>query len=151
MIVQKVLNFYDNSTQGCPDDTKNCSNASGWFDMNLLETWFSKMVLPDVEATSDPENNQASYCSPKVIEACKTSRIYLSPFPTNAAYLMLAIGVVVFAPMTKKQREILDLNRLWTGDRVRQNRVTGFKAMGLHPADPTDVFKRIPDGLDAKW
>ncbi|KAJ8944092.1 hypothetical protein NQ318_019430 [Aromia moschata] len=42
------------------------------------------------------------------------------------------------------------LGRLWSGfsDSVSQNLVSGFRATGLHPPNPTEVLKRIPDGLD---
>ncbi|KAJ8940498.1 hypothetical protein NQ318_004437 [Aromia moschata] len=95
MVVYKALNIYENWTQGCPVGTKYASSASGWFDMNLFETWFFSILLPHVEATREAGDtvvllgdNLASHFSPKVIEACRTSKIYLSPFPANATNLM---------------------------------------------------------------
>lgn len=177
MVVYKAQNLYDNWTEGGPAGTKYASSPSGWFDMNLFEAWFFKILLPHVEATRDPEDtvvllgdNLASHFSPKVIEACRHSKIYITPFPPNATHLMQPLDVAVFAPMKRKWREILDqwrkesrnpgcipkeqfpvlLNRLWIGisETVSKNLVSGFKATGLHPPNPTEVLKRIPDGLD---
>ncbi|KAJ8961477.1 hypothetical protein NQ318_014725 [Aromia moschata] len=88
---------------------------------------------------------------------------------TNATHLMQPLDVAVFAPMKNKWREILEwrresrypgcipkeqfpvlLGRLWSGisDSVSQNLVSGFRATGLHPPNPNEVLKRIPDGLD---
>ncbi|KAJ8939281.1 hypothetical protein NQ318_014929 [Aromia moschata] len=115
MVVYKALNIYENWTQGGPVGTKYASSASGWFDMNLFETWFFSILLPHVEATREAGDtvvllgdNLASHFSPKVIEACRTSKIYISPFPANATHLMQPLDVAVFAPMKKKWREILD-------------------------------------------
>ncbi|KAJ8956463.1 hypothetical protein NQ318_010777 [Aromia moschata] len=49
----------------------------------------------------------------------------------------------------KEQFPVL-LGRLWSGisDSVSQNLVSDFRATGLHPPNPTEVLKRIPDGLD---
>ncbi|KAJ8940499.1 hypothetical protein NQ318_004438 [Aromia moschata] len=49
----------------------------------------------------------------------------------------------------KEQFPVL-LGRLWSGisDSVSQNLVSGFRATGLHPPNPTEVLKRITDGLD---
>ena len=55
MVIYKALNLYDNLTQDGPVGTKYTTSASGWFDMNLLETWFFQILLPHVEATRDPE------------------------------------------------------------------------------------------------
>lgn len=177
MVVYKALNLYDNWTQGGPAGTRYASSASGWFDMNLFETWFFKILLPHVEATRGPDDtvillgdNLASHFSPKVIESCRANKIYLSPFPANATHLMQPLDVAVFGPMKKKWREILDkwrretrypgsipkeqfpllLDRLWNGisDTVSKNLVSGFRATGLHPAKPDEVLKRIPDGFN---
>ncbi|KAJ8953397.1 hypothetical protein NQ318_023514 [Aromia moschata] len=145
--------------------------ASGWFDMNLFETWFFSILLPHVEATREAGDtvvllgdNLASHFSPKVIEACRTSKIYLSPFPANATHLMQPLDVAVFAPMKRnkwrresrypgcipKEKFPVLLGRLWSGisDSVSQNLVSCFRAIGLHPPNPAEVLKRIPDGLD---
>ncbi|KAJ8954513.1 hypothetical protein NQ318_000744 [Aromia moschata] len=162
MVVYKALNINENWTQGGPVGTKYASSASGWlFDMNLFETWFFSILLPHVEATREAGDtvvllgdNLASHFSPKVIEACRTSKIYISPLLANATHLMQPLDVAVFAPMKKKWREILDKwrreSRLWSGisDSVSQNLVSGFRATGLHPPNATEVLKNIPDGLD---
>lgn len=176
MVVYKALNLYDNWTKGGPQGTKYASSSSGWFDMNLFETWFFELFLPHVESTRENNDkvvligdNLASHFSPKVIEACGANNIYITPFPANATHLMQPLDVAVFAPMKRKWREILDqwrkesrfqgtipkeqfpnlLDRLWRGisPKVSQNLKSGFRATGLHPANPDEVLKRIPDGV----
>lgn len=173
MVVYKAQNIYDNWTQGGPAGSKYASFQSGWFDMNLFEKWFFEILLPHVENTRDPDDtvvllgdNLAHHFSPKVIKACKESKIYLSHFPANATHLMQPLDVAVFAPMKK----ILDgwrkesrypgsipkeqfpglLNRLWItmSDKVAENLKSDFRATGLHPPNPNKVLKRIPDDLD---
>lgn len=177
MVVYKALNLYDNWTQGGPRGTKYASSASGWFDMNLFEMWFFQLFLPHVESTRENNDkvvlvgdNLASHFSPRVIEACGTNNIYITPFPANATHLMQPLDVAVFAPMKRKWREILDqwrkesrfqgcipkeqfpnlLNRLWKGisQNVAENLKSGFRATGLHPANPGEVLKRIPGGVE---
>ncbi|KAJ8942263.1 hypothetical protein NQ318_008007 [Aromia moschata] len=154
MVVYKALNIYENWTQSGPVGTKYASSASVWFDMNIFEMWFFSILLPHVEATR---------------EAGDTVVLLGDNLATNATHLIQPLDVAVFAPM-KKWREILDkwrresrypgcipkeqfpvlLGRLWSGisDSVSQNLVSGFRATGLHPPNPTEVLKRIPDGLD---
>ncbi|KAJ8959712.1 hypothetical protein NQ318_021906 [Aromia moschata] len=142
MVVYKALNIYENWTQGGPVGTKYASSASGWFDMNLFETWFFSILLPHVEATREAgdtavllRDNLASHLSPKVIEACRTNK-----WRRDSRYP----GCI-----PKEQYPVL-LGRLWSGisDSVSQHLVSGFRATGLHPPNPTEVLKRIPDGLD---
>ncbi|KAJ8941189.1 hypothetical protein NQ318_008648 [Aromia moschata] len=142
MVVYKALNIYENWTQGGPVGTKYASSASGWFDMNLLETWFFSILLPHVEATREAGDtvvllgeNLDSHFSPKLIEACRTNK-----WRRESRYP----GCI------PKDKFPVLLGRLWSGisDSVSQNLVSGFRATGLHPPNPIEVLKRIPDGLD---
>ncbi|KAJ8935120.1 hypothetical protein NQ318_009141 [Aromia moschata] len=135
MVVYKALNIYENWTQSGPVGTKYASRASGWFDMNLFEMWFFSILLPHVEATREAGDtvvllgdNLASHFSPKTSGEGKAGTPGASP---------------------KEQFPVL-LGRLWSGisDSVSQNLVSGFRATGLHPPNPTEVLKRMPDGLD---
>lgn len=176
MVVYKSGNLYENWTEGGPPGTKYASSPSGWFDMNLFEMWYFKILLPQIKATRKEGattivvgDNLASHFSPAVVKSCKEHRIYLTPFPANATHLMQPLDVAVFGPMKKCWRKILDkwrkesrypgnlpkeqfphlLSRLWKeiSETVSQNLVSGFRATGLFPPNPNEVLKRIPDGL----
>lgn len=176
MVVYKSGNLYENWTEGGPPGTKYASSPSGWFDMNLFEMWFFKILLPHIMETRKPGattivvgDNLASHFSPAVIKSCKENAIYITPFPANATHLMQPLDVAVFGPMKKCWRKILDnwrkesrypgnlpkeqfpnlLSRLWNSmsESVSQNLISGFRATGLYPPDPNEVLKRIPDGL----
>ncbi|KAK9737534.1 DDE superfamily endonuclease [Popillia japonica] len=145
--------------------------------MNLFEVWFFKILLPHIEATREDDDkvvvvgdNLVSHFSPKVIEACRDKSIYMTPFPENASHLMQLLDVAVFTPIKKKWQHILDqwrkesrypeslpkeqfpqlLQRLWIGigDTVSENLKSAFRGTGLHPVNPDEVLKPIPEGLE---
>ncbi|KAK9737533.1 DDE superfamily endonuclease [Popillia japonica] len=116
MMVYKALNIYENWTQG---GTKYASSLSGWFDMNLFEVWFFKILLSHIEATREDDDkvvvvgdNLVCHFFPKVIQACiqacRNKSIYMTPFPENATHLMQPLDVAVFTPIKKKWWQILD-------------------------------------------
>ena len=75
-----------------------------------LKYGFFQILQPHFEATRYPDDtvvllgdNLASPFSPKVIEACKVKKMYLSPFLENAIHLTQSLDVAVFAPMKKSE------------------------------------------------
>ncbi|KAK9737532.1 DDE superfamily endonuclease [Popillia japonica] len=79
MVVYKALNIYENWTQEGPVGTKYASSQSGWFDMNLFEVWFFKILLTHIEATRQDDDkvvvvgdNLVCHFSPKVIQVIRS-------------------------------------------------------------------------------
>ncbi|XP_018570038.1 jerky protein homolog-like [Anoplophora glabripennis] len=114
-MVYKSSNLYENWPEGGPPGTKYASSLSGWFDMNLFEMWYFKILLPHIKETRKEGattivagDNLASHFSPAVNQSYKEHGIYITPFPANATHLMQPLDVAVFGPMKKCWRKILD-------------------------------------------
>ncbi|XP_050306284.1 uncharacterized protein LOC126743298 [Anthonomus grandis grandis] len=172
MVVYKANNIYENWTVGGPLGAVYDNISSGWFDMNLFEVWFFKLLLPHVKENCNGESvvllgvNLASHFSPTVVKAAKENNIYVAPLTPNLTHFMQPLDVAFFAPMKKKWRAILDdwrktrrvkgtllkehfpnlLNHLWRSlqERVEENLKSEFRATGICPYDPQQPLSKLP-------
>ncbi|XP_050308857.1 uncharacterized protein LOC126745170 [Anthonomus grandis grandis] len=170
--VYKANNIYENWTVGGPLGAVYDNSSSGWFDMNLFEVWFLKLLLPHVKENCNGESvvllgdNLALHFSQTVVKAAKENNIYMAPLPPNSTHFMQPLDVAFFAPMKKKWRAILDdwiktsrvkgtlpkehfpnlLSGLWRSlqKRVEDNLKSGFRATGICPYDPQQPLSKLP-------
>ncbi|XP_018563258.1 jerky protein homolog-like [Anoplophora glabripennis] len=115
MVVYKAYNLYENLCVGGPTGTVYRNSPSGWFDANLFEIWFTKILVPHIQRTRQPGmrvvvvgDNLASHFAPNVIRIAQEEDIYLTPFPPNATHLIQPLDVAVFAPMKRTWLVFLD-------------------------------------------
>lgn len=172
MVVYKANNIYENWTVGGPPGALYDNSSSGWFDMNLFEIWFFKLLLPHIKENCNGEkavvlgDNLASHFSPAVVKAAKENNIYMAPLPPNSTHVMQPLDVAIFAPMKKKWRAILDdwrrtsrikgtlpkehfpnlLHRLWRSvQETVEKYLTGFRTTGIFPYDPQQPLSKLPE------
>lgn len=173
MVVYKSKHLYDNWTQGGPPETIYRNSSSGWFDMNLFEVWFFKILLPHIlehregnEKAVVIGDNLASHFSPEVIKTALENNIYFTTLTPNSTHMMQPLDVGIYGPLKKQWRKVLDswrkesrtrgaipkpqfpmlLKRLMDAlaPNMKKNLQSSFRTTGLCPFDPEAVLKKLP-------
>ena len=171
MVVYKAKNIYENWKKGGPRGTVYDCTASGWFDMQTFERWFTSLFLPHANQLPGKKvllgDNLASHFSPKVIRLCREHQIHFISLIPNATHLLQPLDVAVFKGLKVRWRRILDkwrmesqrkgvipkeifpqlLNSLWdqSSQAFHESLQSGFRACGYVPFRPEEVTKRLPD------
>ena len=111
-------------------------------------------------------DNLGSHFSATVVRAAKAQNILFVMLPTNSTHIFQPLDVVVFAPLKKYWRKVLDgwkkesqrhsafpkevfpilLNKLWVllEDKLSDYLKSGFRTCGLYPIDETEILKKLP-------
>lgn len=173
MVVYKSKHLYDHWTQGGPPGTIYRNSSSGWFDMNLFEIWFFKVLLPHIQEHREENekavvigDNLASHFSQEVISAALENNIYFTTLTPNSTHMMQPLDVGVYGPLKKQWRKVLDnwrkesrirgaipkphfpmlLKRLMDAlaPNIKKNLQSSFRTTGLCPFDPEAVLKKLP-------
>lgn len=95
MVVYKSKHLYENWSQGGPNGSVYSNSESGWFDMNLFEMWFFKILVPHINTNREEGrkiivvgDNLASHFSPDVIKYAVENDIYFTALPPNSTHLL---------------------------------------------------------------
>ena len=172
-VVYKSMHLYDTWVKGRPKDARFNRTRSGWFDEVTFDDWFFSLVLPKLRKQDGKKvligDNLSSHLSNCVIEACNNHNIaFVCLFP-NGTHLLQPLDVAYFAPLKKAWRALLfewrksAVGRQYTTlpkeqfagllkkliDKLREgngkhNLVNGFKACGLYPFNPEEVYAKLP-------
>ena len=168
-VVYKAQNVYEGWTKNGPDGTGYDCSKSGWFDQRTFERWFFEIFLPYAQSLDGKKiligDNLSSHFSIEVVQACDEYDIAFVSLLPNATHLLQPLDVAVFGPAKRIWRSVLEdwrkesrkkgaipkeifpqlLRRLFNSMEERgDNLVSGFRATGLYPLDPTQVLKRLP-------
>ena len=176
MVVFKAKNLYEAWTSDEIEGVVYGATESGWFDMKTFEQWFDDVFLPHVRDVEGPKvligDNLSSHFSPNVIASCVKHNIRFLTLLPNSTHICQPLDVAVFRPMKVLWRTVLEqwrtesrstgtipketfprlLNRVYkqlSSDWL----VSGFRACGIVPLDPSQVLKRLAgessqDGVD---
>lgn len=173
MVVYKSKNLYENWTKGGPPGTVYRNSSSGWFDTNLFETWFLKLLLPHImehrigdERVVVIGDNLASHFSPEVVRLAVDNNIYFTTLAPSSTHMLQPLDVGVYGPLKKQWRKVLDKWRQESRKRgsipkeqfplllqklmdaiapnIKKNLQSSFRATGLYPFDPEVVLRKLP-------
>lgn len=101
-IVYKSMHLYDTWTKRGPKGTIYNRSSSGWFDINILEDYFFRIVLPHFQKSAFEDHNCASHLSFKVIQSCIENNIRFVFLPPNSTHLTQPLDVAWFRPFKTK-------------------------------------------------
>lgn len=170
-VVYKSEYLYDTWTNYGPRGARYNRSKSGWFDMRIFEDWFQSIVVPFVRNLEEgPKvmigDNLSSHVSLAVIEQCKKYDIRFILLPPNSTHLCQPLDVSFFHPLKVSWRKQIGTWKMKNRGCVpkdqfpsllrltleglpnaKQNLISGFKACGINPFDPTQVLKRLPSWL----
>lgn len=170
-VVYKGKHLYENWCTGGPAGAHYSVSKSGWFDNQTFEQWFERIFLPFIQKLSGEKivicDNLASHFSPKVIDLCLQNNIIFTTIPPNSTHIMQPLDVAFFKPLKVYWRNILEtwrketrqkgcipkeifpslLSRLYEKirDKGKENAKQGFRKTGLHPLNPNEVLRMLPD------
>ncbi|CAK1585488.1 unnamed protein product [Parnassius mnemosyne] len=170
-VVYKASNLYSEWLEGGPAGTRyNCSK-SGWFDTSSFEDYFKTIVVDWARQISGPKvvigDNSSSHINIEVVELCQKHNIRLVFLPPNSTHLTQPLDVAYFGPLKREWKKIL-LDYKWKNPgqttlnkkhfpkllaqllenmkhKESHNIISGFRATGIWPVNPRNVFKRIPE------
>lgn len=147
-------------------------NISGWFDIEMFEDWFSKIIIPYVRKLQGPVvligDNLSSHLSLNVIKICEEKRIKFIFLPPNSTHICQPLDIAFFRPLKRAWRKILEgwkiknsgvlpkamfptlLRKTFEmiGMNSAKNIISGFKAAGIYPFNCDIVLKKLPDSND---
>ncbi|XP_045505641.1 uncharacterized protein LOC123702030 [Colias croceus] len=173
-VVYKSSNLYSEWIEGGPAGTRyNCSK-SGWFDTASFEDYFKTIVVEWAKRIPGPKvvigDNLSSHINIEVVELCQKHNIRMVFLPPNSTHLTQPLDVAYFGPLKREWKKILldyklknpgqsSLNKKHFPKLLAQllenmkhkesnNIISGFRATGIWPVNPRNVFKRIPEYLD---
>ncbi|XP_045761191.1 uncharacterized protein LOC123876139 [Maniola jurtina] len=173
MVVYKSKHLYENWTMGGPLGTIYRNSHSGWFDMNLFEVWFFKLLLPSIQEERIGNekavvigDNLASHFSPEVVQAAIQNNIHFTTLTPNSTHIMQPLDVGIYGPLKRQWRKILDtwrkesrirgiipkpqfpmlLKRLMDAmaPNLMKNLQSSFRTTGFYPFDPQVVLQKLP-------
>lgn len=172
-VVFKSENLWEAWCKDGPIDARYNRTKSGWFDSTMFLDWFTKILIPWASKLDGPKvvigDNLSSHLNPDVIELCEANNIRFVFLPPRSTQITQPLDVAFFGPLKKAWREILlkyktenpkqtSLNKchfplllnqlIEAANMKKQNIVSGFKATGIHPFNPYEVYKKMPEYED---
>lgn len=171
-VVYRAEHLWSSWCLGGPKGTRYNVTKSGWFDANSFEDWFIKCVLPWAKKNEEPKvaigDNLSSHFSVEVLRKCQEYNIRFACLPPNSTHMCQPLDVAFFAPMKRNWRKLLStwkqtqagrqstlskdrfpalLTKLMNAisDDAQKNLQSGFRKCGIHPFQPEEVLRRIPD------
>lgn len=170
-VVYKAERLYDRWLSGGPPKTVYNRTKSGWFDAPTFQDWFTKVVLPWAKKTEGPKviigDNLSSHINIDVLQQCQRNNIRFVLLPPNTTHLTQPLDVSFFRPLKAAWRTILNdikmkqpklncvdkcifpqlLSKLM--ERIecnsKKNIQSGFRACGIYPFNPDEVYKKMPN------
>lgn len=166
-VVYKSKNCYATWEEGgIQGSMYNCS-VSGWFNMQIFEDWFFRIIVPYFNKLDGPKvligDNLCNHVSYAVISKCEEMNIRFILLPPNTTHLCQPLDVAVFRGMKIKWRKVLNE---WKAKHygplqkssfpallrktieeitsVADNLKSGFSATGIYPFNPSKVLNKIP-------
>ena len=168
-IVYKADHLWNTWMENGPSGARYNRSRSGWFDGNIFEDWFSKIILPYFkDLPPGPKvligDNLASHLSSFVITECDKNNIRFILLPPNSTQLTQPLDVSVFRPIKAAWRKILQEWKKHNKGTIRkevfprllkqalakvsttneQNIRSGFEATGIWPLDRYKILNRLP-------
>lgn len=172
-VVYKSECLWDAWCKDGPVDARYNRTKSGWFDSTMFLDWFTKIIIPWANKLEGPKlvigDNLSSHLNPDVIELCEANDIRFAFLPSRSTQITQPLDVAFFGPLKKSWRQILLkyktenpkqtslnkchfpllLNQLIEAANMKsQNILSGFKATGIHPFNPYEVYKKMPEYED---
>lgn len=169
-VVYKAEHLYDTWKEGGPDGCRYNRSKSGWFDAEIFKDYFEKIVIPYAQKLGDgPKvvlcDNLASHKAVEIIQMCEQNNIRFVLLPPNSTHLCQPLDVSYFRPLKMKWKEVLAewkkknrgcipkdrFPRLlrttmnYLAPESAKNLMSGFRACGIYPYDPSKVLDRLPD------
>lgn len=170
-VVYKAERLYDRWVEGGPPKTIYNRTKSGWFDSGTFEDWFKKVVLPWAQKTEKPKvvigDNLSSHLNLDVLRMCQRNNIKFVFLPANATHITQPLDISFFRPVKIAWRKILQKIKLEHPtlncvdksifpqmltklvNELQPNRSknirSGFRAAGIHPLNPSEVLKKLPN------
>lgn len=171
-VVYKAQNLFDTWTKFGPKGTRYNRSQSGWFDANIFEDWVTTMILPFFENKSGKKmligDSLSSHLSLNLIRKCYEKDIHI---PSNSTHITQPLDVALFRPMKIAWRSIISEWKKTDGrnqssipkgcfpkllfklmDNLKENSksniMSGFRKTGIHPFNPSEVLKQIPEWHD---
>ena len=167
--------MYESWTEGGPPRAFYDSDESGWFSLKTFENWFVRVAVPYFRKLEGDKvligDNLSSHLSATVIEACQDLNIRFVLLPSNSTHLCQPLDVAWFRPLKSAWSDVLEARNSKTGGslpktefprllnqalekievRLRLNAISGFRATGIYPLDPSQVLKRLPSAHQGEF
>lgn len=172
--VYRSTHLYDTWTDGGVEGAGYGRSKSGWFDLQMFEEWFLKILLPYARKLQGAKimigDNLSSHISLNVIKLCAEHGIKFILLPPNTTHLCQPLDIAFFRPLKIAWRGVLenwkktnrgvipksDFPRLLkqTLDEINvksaDNVKSGFKKAGIMPFCPEKVLSQLPDSDDGE-
>ena len=162
--------IHEGWTTGAPNGTHFTQSEREWFNSSTPEEWFITIVLPYYEGKPGIKiligDNLGSHFSAKIVKDAIKHNIIFVMLPTNSTHIFQPLDVVIFGPMKKVWRKVLDgwkketrrsgpfpkevfpilLNKLWVimEDTFPSYLTSGFRTCGLYPLNQDEILKKLP-------
>ena len=170
--VYKAKHLYPGWCEGGIPGSGYNSNPSGWFDLRMFSDWFYKILLPYAKKLEGSKviicDNLSSHLSIDVIRSCEKNDITFVLLPPNTTHICQPLDEAFFRPLKGAWRKVLDdWNRKnrgvlpktmfprmlksafeEVGIKIATNVISGFRACGIFPLNPSKVLEKIPDHED---
>lgn len=146
--------------------------SSGWFDSEVFQDWFNKVILRYCSSLPPDEpkvllgDNLLSHYNNQVADLCMQHNIRLTFIPANSTHFLQPLDVSVYGPLKVQWRKIITAWKEGEGrhmacmpkwavaplllslmesmdDKWDPLAKAGFKACGIHPFNPTHVLSKM--------
>lgn len=172
-VVYKAESLWCQWVEGGPENARFNRTKSGWFDSTTFLDWFNTIIVPWARKLEGPKvvigDNLSSHINTEVIELCEKHNIRFVLLPPNSTHLTQPLDVAFFGPLKKVWRKILTTYKVENPKqaglnkshfppllakvmddvnmKMKENVVSGFRATGIVPFNPQQVYKKIPECL----
>ncbi|XP_066923524.1 uncharacterized protein [Clytia hemisphaerica] len=171
MIVYKAETSCPEWEQNGVEGAQYDATDTGWFDMVTFETWFHKVLLPNIKGNENSciiGDNLPSHLSLEVIEECERRNISFILLPPNSTHLTQPLDVAVFKGLETKWRDAVNEWRKTAPpgnipkaefpalvkkvhDQLEPDTlISGFRLCGIHPLDATPLLRKVPSSEDVE-
>ena len=104
---------YTTWCEGGPPGAVYAATKSGWFNMNMFNSWFEQIMLPYIRSLPREEkkviigDNLAAHLSPFVIRICEQYNVRFLFLPENSTHMLQPLDIAVFRAMKQRWRSLL--------------------------------------------
>ena len=170
-VVYKSLNLWQSWTNGGPKKARYNRSKSGWFDAVCFDDWFQTVVVPWAKKQEGKKvvigDNLSSHFSTDVLKLCEDHNISFVCLVPNSTHLSQPLDVAFYGPLKRKWRKIIKNWKLKNPSQTTlpkdefpkllkelvevlncDNLISGFKAAGIYPFCPEELFKKLPSEIN---